>query len=242
MKQQISIKIINLERSKARREFIEKQLKRLNLNFEIVKAVDGNDLNENDLKNYSRKEALKVNGRELLSGEIGCVLSHIKVWQQLIEEDLQHVLVLEDDAMIGEMLLKILDLKETYPSDWEYINFVTDWKLVPFGNPIYDIYRIASIKGISNRTCAYLINRKGAEKLISKIYPIRLPVDNFVGKTNMTGLVLYSIHPQVASFSDFRSDIWKVSDRTKLKTTIRFKAKRISKKIIQLLHNINNRV
>lgn len=240
MNNQPAIFVINLEHSKERRKHIEEQLNNLGLDFEIIKAIDGKNLSENQLKQYSKKEALRVKGRELSTGEIACSLSHLELWKRIVDEDLQKALILEDDAMIGEILKKIIKLENTFPPSWELINFTTDWKLIPFGKPIYDIYRMANIKGISNRSSTYLINKKGAERLLNHAFPIRLPIDDLKGRTKMTGLVIYSIHPQIASFMDFKSDTWSITNRNKLETTFLFKLRRFCKTIIHLLHRFSN--
>lgn len=237
----IPIKVINLEGSHERRIFMEEQLARLELKYEFVNAVDGRNLSEKDLEKYSIRDSLKSMGRELSNGEIACALSHIKIWNQLIDEKIERVLVLEDDALIGKALLGVLNCIESFPEDWEYINFVTDWKLIPFGKPIHDIYRMARIKGTSNRSTVYLINYKGAEKLLKAAFPIRMPVDNLVGRTKYTDLRIYSIHPQVASFYNFESDIWKITNRDELRTTLSFKLKKVCRKIIHLLQRLKNR-
>jgi len=207
--QELPIWVLNLERSKDRRYFMEEQLRKLNLKFEITRAVDGRNIPENDLNRYSRKDAMKCAGRELSPGEIGCALSHAKMWERITMENLNEVLILEDDVIIGEMLIRILDFRHKFPVDWEFMNFVTSAKQIPLDVSIYDIYRACRFKGYANSTCAYFINRAGAKKLLSHVYPIRWAADGLTGRTYITDLISYGIDPKVAALSNFESDIWK---------------------------------
>lgn len=207
--QELPIWVLNLERSKDRWYFMEEQLRRLNLKFEITRAVDGRNITENDLKHYSRKDAMKCAGRELSPGEIGCALSHARMWERIIAENLNEVLILEDDVIIGEMLIRILDCRHKFPADWEFMNFMTSAKQIPLDVSIYDIYRACRFEGYANGACAYLIDRAGAKKLLSHVYPIRWAADGLTGRTYITGLISYGVDPKVAALSNFESDIWK---------------------------------
>lgn len=67
-----------------------------NLNYEIIEAVNGKDMNNNDFiinKNFFTpydKSILKL-------GEVGCSLSHLKIWKKIVHENLDKVIILEDD-------------------------------------------------------------------------------------------------------------------------------------------------
>ena len=52
--------VLSLERSKDRRLFMENQLKGLNLEFEIIKAVDGQALTEDDGCNPKKMVTLNL--------------------------------------------------------------------------------------------------------------------------------------------------------------------------------------
>ena len=127
---------------KERLLFMQKQLKELNVEFRVIEAVDGKSLTEEDLSLYSKKMARKCCKRELSVGEIGCALSHAKIWELVIKEKLEEVLVLEDDVKIGRSLLGILENRYKLPADYEFVNFSTDAPQEPFGEFIADIYRV----------------------------------------------------------------------------------------------------
>jgi glycosyl transferase family 25 len=191
--------VINLKEDTERRSIMERQLKGLDLKYEIVEAVEGETLTEEDLKIYSATQAVRRYGRELVPGEIGCALSHINIWKRMEREGISEVLVLEDDVRIGEMLIRIIDRSHLFPRDWELINFSTRASQIPFGEPICDIYRMGRFRGISLTLSAYYINLLGAKKMLTKIYPLFCPIDHLTGNDFGDNLVSYGIFPGVAA-------------------------------------------
>lgn len=71
--------VINLARSTERRTSIEQHLSRLNLDYEIVEAVDGSQLSYSDIM----RETRPLN-YALSCGEIGCALSHINIYRKMV--------------------------------------------------------------------------------------------------------------------------------------------------------------
>lgn len=219
---------------------MQQQLEAMGLDYEIINAVDGKNLNQSDLQKYSKRLALKEKRRELSTGEIGCALTHANMYQQMIDREIDEILVLEDDIVITQNLLNALYQRKSFPEDWEIINFAnTEAKTIPLGEPLFDKYRICKFEGTANRTSAYLINLKGAKKLIAHLYPIRLPADDIIGRTDITTLNLYGIIPSVVRLAEFKSDIWDYDGQWKeLKRTINFRKwlatrlKRSSKKFV----------
>ena len=94
---------------------MEQQLSRLGMDYEIFPAVDGQHLSDRDLLQYSAKEATKLIGRELSRGEIGCALSHLRIYEKLIASGDFDCLILEDDINIGQMLPEVLGTKKVSP-------------------------------------------------------------------------------------------------------------------------------
>jgi glycosyl transferase, family 25 len=201
--------VVNLARSPERRQFMQQQFAALHLSHRIINATDGKILSREELRKYSKRHALKVKRRELSTGEIGCALTHAEIYQQMLDENLEEVLILEDDIVLTQDLLEVLLQRRKFPPGWEAVNFANTWaQAIPLGEPVCKDYRMCRFKGIANRTSAYLLNRQGAKKLIEHVYPIRLPADDFVGLTQITKLRLYGITPSVVALADFESDIW----------------------------------
>lgn len=203
--QPFPIWVLNLERSKDRRKYMEEQLQKLNWQFEIIPAVDGKCLGPDELKYYSTQQAIKTIKREMTPGEIGCALSHAKMWERIVAKSIEEVLIFEDDAKIKKELIDVLEVRHEFPEDWEFINFRTDVKKIPFGPPVCAKYRVCHFQSYANRTCAYFINLKGAKKLCDHVYPIRWAADGLTGRTYISNLISYGLYPDLVKLANFLS-------------------------------------
>ena len=131
--------------------------------------------------------------RDVTSGEVGCSMSHIKVWEDAYTNKYNHILILEDDFESNE------------PIDWECFSELTkyDYDIAYLGrilqkahDNVYDsaIGMDSWVKpGYSYQTHSYIISKSGLEKLVE----IHLPTlkqniivsDEFLPST-------YSVHPR----------------------------------------------
>lgn len=237
----LPIWVLNLERSPERRAFMAGQFSRLSLDYEIISAVDGLKLTIDELERYSKIDAMRCSERELLPGEIGCALSHARIWQKIVDENIEQVLVFEDDIMIGEMMFKVLEELHMLPVDWEFINFATNAGRIPFGEPVYDIYRICRFTCFANCTGAYLINNSGARKLLNHVYPIRWTADGLTGNSYITGLVAYGVDPLVVAQLNCHSDIHIDASYSKLPRSFKAKMRTIFRKYINIQEFLFNK-
>jgi hypothetical protein len=62
--------VLNLKQDTNRLRFMRRQLRRLNLPFTVIQAVDGVRLTREELKRYSKERAVQYSIRELSPGEI----------------------------------------------------------------------------------------------------------------------------------------------------------------------------
>lgn len=93
--------MINLERRPERRAKMNQSFDALGLDVEYVPAVDGRELNDDELKKigieFLEGYADPYLNRPMTLGEIGCFLSHFYIWEKMVAEKLDEVLILEDD-------------------------------------------------------------------------------------------------------------------------------------------------
>lgn len=90
--------VINMERSSVRRERMNFLLKNTALDYEYISAVDGKALSDEE-KNilFNIKKSINYYARDILAAEIGCTLSHQKIYRKIVSEDINYALILEDD-------------------------------------------------------------------------------------------------------------------------------------------------
>lgn len=106
----MKIYVISLKRGTKRREKIARRLLELGVVYEIVDAVDGMVLSIEDRFDAVRRFAFWCRvGRGVLDGEIGCALSHAKIYKRFIEDQSREgvdktpcICILEDDAILSD--------------------------------------------------------------------------------------------------------------------------------------------
>ena len=175
---QIPIFVISLARAPERRTSIEHHLKELGLAYEIVNAVDGKLLPDEE------QQKLLAPGVSYVPGVIGCYLSHVGVYQELVKRNLPIALILEDDARLNPEIVPAL-LSGNVSSNYDYCLLDCDdvsenipayydpdsRQLLTDGFPIYETNVGPALLH------AYLMTQEGARKRIAHAWPIIKPVD-----------------------------------------------------------------
>ena len=91
----MQILVINLPESTDRLEFQKQQMKRLGLDYEVMRAVSTSHVHER--AHYHLALGWE---RPLRKAEIACYLSHHKAWQMVLKRN-KPALILEDDALLS---------------------------------------------------------------------------------------------------------------------------------------------
>ena len=171
--------IINLEQSTERKEYMRQQMKKLpQLDYEFIPAVDGRKMSEEELSSrFNMKGSMYHYGRELMKGEVGCTLSHIRCYQRIVAEDDSCALILEDDIEVN------------HPEAID-ISFLENF-LVSCSKPVIVLlsghywytsrYHSQMVNVFSAfYTHAYVVNQAAARLLLNKlVYPWHLADDWF---------------------------------------------------------------
>jgi glycosyl transferase family 25 len=191
--------VINLKRSVDRRASIRAELDRLGMEYELVEGVDGRELGPEELAaNYSPSAAVELIRRELTLGEVGCSLSHLRLYQRQVDEGHEEVVILEDDVHIDPSFPDILKRREAFPADWELVLFhrVNNPPVSIWGSRRIDRHhRCVKFASIVDGTVGYLLRLSGARKLLEYGYPVRVPADCLTGGKFKTGVRLYGLDP-----------------------------------------------
>ncbi len=157
--------VLTVPRFKERQEKVKQRLS--GISFEFFYGVDKNDLTEGSVSNnyhYDKKNSLAVRQYypPLNTGEIACALSHRNIYQAMIDNNWQHVLIFEDDVVPDEKNISLLPetLKEL-PAGWElfYLGYLKNEKS-SFGKKLQNTwYKIMALFGASNMSMRMLNNR-----------------------------------------------------------------------------------
>ncbi|MCO6521367.1 MAG: glycosyltransferase family 25 protein [Snodgrassella sp.] len=123
--------LINLDRRPDRLMFVKEQLENLDIDFKRVSAIDGNCLTDEQKAVFDQQRFALECKRKLVVGEIGCALSHQKVWQQMVAENIPYALILEDDVQLKPELASLLADVRNYES-FDFLNLTLK-------KPFYDV-------------------------------------------------------------------------------------------------------
>ncbi len=182
-KRLLPIFIINLERDVEKREYMEKLCARYSLDVHFINAIDGRKLSDEDVNIfYSSEKAKRKLGRELGLGEIGCALSHRKIYNKMIAENIEKALILEDDVTFGEELPKLLALN-FFPKDGDivFLGHTGGYPSLWGGIKVNEQFKLRRPCVQAWCTYGYCINIKGAKKMLNHLDVIFQPIDVYTG-------------------------------------------------------------
>ena len=243
----VNIFVISLKRSKDRRILIKKELDKLGMPFSFFNAVDGKLLKPSYQKKMSelRFEAYRnienLKGKiKVRHGEVGCALSHIKIYSHIVKKKIPLSLVLEDDSEINENLKKIIEdpllLDFARRGGFEVLNLGCIRRediYIPilrfFGRrKIHNNQTIGKPARVIPGTSCYLLTLNGAKKLLESSMPLRYGADQLLANAEYFDITIYATKtPIVAQLRFLKSTI-----QTETKKKAVRKRKSFNKKIV----------
>ncbi len=207
----IKIYIINLKKDTERKKHIQHLCAIHNLDIEFVDAVEGKILTrEKILESYSESLALTTIGRKLTLGEIGCALSHQKIYQKMLNQNINEAIILEDDIEFQEKFLQIINNRKKFSKETELIllgywhpkiknkkHLLSYREKVPITNNYYLGRFIKNPYG----TFGYYITLTGVQKLLNILNEkLTMPIDHYTNNEKYVNL--YGIYPPVIHLSN----------------------------------------
>ena len=70
---------------------------------------------------YNREKRWRMFGCDLTPNEIGCYLSHFRLYEKIVEENIDRAVILEDDVDVSADFPSVLRALNDAPDDWEFI-------------------------------------------------------------------------------------------------------------------------
>jgi glycosyl transferase family 25 len=202
--------VISLQRAKRRRAFVHSTCASLGIEPVVIDAVDGRALTAEQLAAYSELRAAYSYGRSLRRAEIAIALSHLTVWQRMVDEHVDEVLVLEDDVRPERALLDVLAVRAELPEDADVVTMhsLFGWSAPrPVSPELVPGYRLCTYERTPMGTQAYLLRLRAAQRLVDVARPIRLPADELVFRPHPAGLRVYGIEPSPVRHDEFPSEL-----------------------------------
>jgi glycosyl transferase, family 25 len=212
------IVVISVPRFAHRHKIIQENLK--GLSFDFFWGTDKLEINIDTVKKdgtYDESKAIQLQrqGKSLNIGEIACALSHRMVYNEMIRQQWQKVLILEDDVLPLFNNLPIISTAiMELPDNWElvYFGYLKNEKITPGAKLKQFIYGLEAplglikwnynmvnhllpipysphlkIAGFHDCTHAYGITLEAAKKLASIQTPLVYRADDLLSSTIMKG-------------------------------------------------------
>lgn len=205
--------LINLERRKDRLKLFLESYNKCGLTNKIIKfnGIDGGTLDIKTIPLTSlaileMKQLQTVGFRykhyQLTEGAIGCFLSHVKIWEDMLATGKNSAIIFEDDARPPPNFNKIVSKVMAKMPD--------DWDIILFGKHCYDCEDkgdYVKVKRFILLHC-YMINKKCILKIFNEnnIFPISQQLDAYLSE--ISGVInIYAPKNNFVTQSNSRTDI-----------------------------------
>ena len=207
-----NVYVINLDRTLERHLPLKAQLDRLGLPFTRWSATDGYEVRVTDAAGHvftgrDVKEgrakfipgdlyAIEDKGKSLScqpydvmsAGEVGCVLSHQRIWQHMVDEQIPWAIIFEDDIglQVDHFHHELEEILTHLPAQWDliYLSHPLDDPKKTLstivGNPT--LKKIEADRRDVGRTHAYMLSQEGAQKLLAYHSVICFPSDGVLSQ------------------------------------------------------------
>lgn len=201
--------VIHLERSEHRVENVSALLSHKACRLEVLDAVDAQRLVNKGRDFISDRPLFWPTYPFVIGpGEIGCFLSHRKAWQRIVDEDLPHALVIEDDAVFLPGFAEALDLATKVCGVDGYVQFQTRAESLNGAtirkSPTNAILRP---RVVPRRTTAQLVGRNAAARLLAITSKVDRPVDGLLQLFWKTGQDILCVTPSCVSDASLGSTV-----------------------------------
>lgn len=186
--------IIHLRRAVERVGQIEQICKELPFDTEVIGAVDGSELS---IKKFYYPSLHKPHYPFRLSqNEIACFLSHRKVWQAIIDQNLDAGLILEDDVKLTRDFAPALQLALEHLPEAGFIRLPhRDNRENGIEIASYAQARLIRPQPVGLGTVAQLVSQDAARTLLNLTSSFDRPIDTFLQMTWITGLRPLTVIP-----------------------------------------------
>ena len=214
----IATYLINLDGSDARMAAASTQLQQYGIAFERIAAVDGRKFEVDKHPQYNKTRALRYMGRDLVGGELGCYMSHMKCAETFLASDADIAIVIEDDMACSYNFVPSI----VQAIEWLQNHGRADWQVFNVGNQKMKISTpLCTIAGDAQAavlhaahyfpmtTTGVVWSRAGASEFLNQTQEqgIFAPVDNFLRYWQTRAAKGYCFWPPLLSTTGVGSDI-----------------------------------
>jgi glycosyl transferase family 25 len=186
--------VINMAKDNDRMQTMSMQLESLNLQFERVDAVVGVNIQQDEKRaTYSDFWFRFIIGRPAIDGEIGCYLSHKKIWKIMVERGIDLAIIMEDDTLVLDHFKEMLGQIEESTQNFDMVHLFSKHppNVLVKSSASFDVMKF---RDFHHSGACYALRLSGAEKLL-RLKKIIVPVDIWPWLSVFTGLRCCGIIP-----------------------------------------------
>jgi glycosyl transferase, family 25 len=197
----------------ARMASMAQQLQAQGLAFERVEAVVGRELTaEQKRASFSPFWYGLLQGRQITDAELGCSLSHRKIWQMMIDRGQDWAVIFEDDAeFLPQFAVQLSTIEnETHDFDMVHLFAFREPDILHCGT-IDGAFKVMRYSGPHGSTAAYAMRLSGAKKLMS-IGKVWTAPDKWTWLSAVTGLRCCGILPYPVKLEEQLSVVSTISN------------------------------
>lgn len=187
--------VINLPRSVARRERMERQLAGMDLPWRLFPAVDGRAEWDRLSGDYDAAAFRRHTGRAALPGELGVYASHLAVWRDFLAGDAEVALVMEDDVVFHPDFPEALAAALAVRDRWDFLKLNRIRAKQPIRQGTAGRWRLNAYLGPATGLGAYLITRDLAARLLPGMLPVTRPIDHELDRIHVHDFRHYGLEP-----------------------------------------------
>lgn len=189
--------IINLAQATERKALMTKQFENLDSKlkekYEIIffNAINAQEKEHLDFKQYSKIKSLLFRGKELSDGERACFASHYTLWQKCIESN-EPIIVLEDDVEILPHFWQ--ELERIEQSEFAYVRLmylITKAKFYDLQKGFY--FTFNNVSG----TQGYYLTPTAAKAFIESAKSWYRPVDDYMDMFYIHKIPIVCVKPVI---------------------------------------------
>lgn len=200
--------IISLASSVDRRKHIDEQFSKEDIRYHFFDAVTPQSSNE-----VAKKLKINTENADLTAGEIACFLSHISLWQKMLDDGLDYIAIFEDDVYLGENIASFLSQDNWIPKDTHIIKLEMFDKNILMGFAVKILKkgrRLKQLYGCHLGGAGYILSAQAARLLLEYVrenQPI-IAVDHVIFEDIVEKQILpvYQLLPALCIQSD-RCDV-----------------------------------
>ena len=204
----LPIFVINMKSSAERWQKTHSRLHSLGLECVRFEATVGKAMSEAEISTwYDADTNLRKHHRNMTPGEIGCYISHMRVWQHIHDKNIPAAIILEDDLLIENHLQEnFKNLSQL--QDWDMIK-LSDNRTNPFiqTKTLSNQVVLGNYLKVPNGGQGYIISQQGVKKLLCR-KPFFRPVDVDFQFHSEIALQIFGMKPYpISEDLSFQSEI-----------------------------------